>query len=461
MCGIAGFVGEEAWQRTCEMTGRLHHRGPDGAAVLDCRSVFDGRKACLGHTHLKVTGDYPQPALTNGKAFVFNGEIYNYREFAKVSSDTQALAGVLAGGMDGLVKAASSINGDYSLALWDSGRLSLIRDPIGVKPLFYGQNASGFGFASERKALWRAGISDVRALAPGALFNEGIEHRVIELPPYEPVLDEEDAVRALDESLTAAVRAREHKNAAVTFSGGVDSALIGAMSPDTPLLTVGMADSHDVKAARHAARLMEAEGRHIVYEITENDVEDAIARTVYAIESASLQKVSIALPTYLLAQRARKDGFKVLLSGQGADELFAGYARYEAAFREDRLANELDHDLRHLAEVNLERDDAATMAHGVELRVPYLDMRVVAASRRMGPDLKVRPLKVRPNGKDYIRKYILRKVAEKYLPREVSSAPKKAIQYGTGVQKTLERLAKSKGCTPASYLELLYRDVFR
>jgi asparagine synthase (glutamine-hydrolysing) len=217
-----------------------------------------------------------------------------------------------------------------------------------------------------------------------------------------------------------------------------------------------MADSHDVKAARQAAKLMGAEGRHIVYEITEADVEDVIARTVYAVESASLQKVSIALPTYLLAQRARKDGYKVLLSGQGADELFAGYARYEAAFRENRLADELDHDLRHIAEVNLERDDAATMAHGVELRVPFLDMRVVAASRRMGPHLKVRP-----NGKDYIRKYILRKVAEKYLPREVWSAPKKAIQYGTGVQKTLERLAKSKGCTPAGYLELLYRDVFR
>jgi asparagine synthase (glutamine-hydrolysing) len=270
------------------------------------------------------------------------------------------------------------------------------------------------------------------------------------------VLDEEDAARVLDDSLAAAVSARVHRKGAITFSGGVDSALIGAMAPDTPLLTVGMADSHDVKAARQAAKLMEAEGRHIVYEITEKDVEEALAGTVYAVESANMLKVSIALPLYLLAQHARRDGYKVLLSGQGADELFAGYARYEAAFREERLTDELDHDLRHIAEVNLERDDAATMAHGVELRVPFLDMRVVAASRRMGADLKVRP-----NGKDYIRKYILRKVAEKYLPREVSSAPKKAIQYGTGVQKTLERLAKSKGCTPAGHLESIYRNVFR
>ncbi len=125
-------------------------------------------------------------------------------------------------------------------------------------------------------------------------------------------------------------------------------------------------------------------------------------------------------------------------------------------YDEGRLPEALDHDLRHIAEVNLERDDAATMAHGVELRVPFLDMRVVAASRRMGPSLKVRR-----NGKDYIRKYVLRKVAEKYLPREVAHAPKKAIQYGTGVQKTLERLAKSRRQATAGYLESLYRNVFR
>jgi asparagine synthase (glutamine-hydrolysing) len=450
MCGIAGFVGGEAWQRTCEMTERLHHRGPDGSAL------FDGRTACLGHTHLKVTGDYPQPALTNGKVFVFNGEIYNYREFADVPSDTEALAGVLAGGMDSFIKAAPLINGDYSLALWDGGRLSLIRDPIGVKPLFYGRNADGFGFASERKALWRAGIGDVKPLPPGSAYIDGREHKVIDLPPCKPALDEEEAAWTLDEALAAAVCVRVHKNAAITFSGGVDSALIGAMAPDTPLLTVGLAGSHDVKAARQAAKLMGAEGRHIIYEITEKDVEEALAGTVYAVESANTLKVSIALPLYLLAQRARQDGFKVLLSGQGADELFGGYARHEAASREGRLPEALDHDLRQIAEVNLERDDAVTMAHGVELRVPFLDMRVVAASRRVGPSLKVRP-----NGKDYIRKYILRKVAEKYLPREVASAPKKAIQYGTGAQKTLDRLARSKGCTPAGSLESLYRNVFR
>jgi asparagine synthase (glutamine-hydrolysing) len=456
MCGIAGFAGNGAWQRTCEMTELLHHRGPDGSAI------YDGKGACLGHTHLKVTGDYPQPALTNGRAFVFNGEVYNYRAFADVTSDTEALARILSGGMESLVSAAPSIDGDYSLGLWDGTKLSLLRDPVGVKPLYYGRSADGFGFASERKALWRAGIREVKALSPGAMLADasasadGEERRVVDLPPYDPVMDEEDAIRTLDETLAAAVRARVHASAAITFSGGIDSALIGALAPGMPLVTVGLEGSHDVRAARQAARLMGVEDRHIVYEIGEKDVEYAVAGTVYAVESADPVKVSIALPLYILAQKARNDGYRVLLSGQGADELFAGYARYEKAFDEGRLEKELDHDLRHIAEVNLERDDAATMAHGVELRVPFLDMRVVAAARHMGPSLKVRH-----NGKDYIRKYVLRKVAEKYLPPEVASAPKKAIQYGTGVQKTLEKLARTRGSTPAGYLESLYRKVFR
>ncbi len=318
MCGIAGFAGNGAWQRTCEMTELLHHRGPDGSAV------YDGRTACLGHTHLKVTGDYPQPALTNGCAFVFNGEVYNYRAFADVASDTEALARILSGGMERLIDTAPSIDGDYSLVLWDGTKLSLLRDPVGVKPLYYGRSADGFGFASERKALWHAGIRDVKALSPGAMLVDGEERRVVDLPPYDPVLGEEEAIRVLDEALSAAVRARVHKNAAVTFSGGIDSALIGAFAREVPLVTVGLEGSHDVRAARQAARLMGVEGRHIVYEIGEKDVEDAIAGTVYAVESADPMKVSIALPLYILAQKARNDGYRVLLSGQGADELFAG-----------------------------------------------------------------------------------------------------------------------------------------
>ncbi|CAJ37514.1 asparagine synthetase B family protein [Methanocella arvoryzae] len=450
MCGIAGFVGEKARQRTCQMIEALKHRGPDGLAVQELGD------ACLGHAHLKVTGDFPQPVTAGNVTFVYNGEIYNHSDFLPGStSDTEVLASILKAGIAGFESAAPKIDGEYAFAARDGSHITLVRDPLGIKPLYYGCSEAGFGFASERKALMRVGIRDIRSLSPGCMLAEGRERRFADLPPMQPaIVDEQEAVRLLDEALSRAVWLRLHKDAAVTFSGGIDSALIGAMAPDTPLLTVGLPGSFDVKAAIHAARAIGAEHRHTVYEVTEKDVEEALPGVIYAIESASPVSVSIALPLYILSARARADGYKVLLSGQGSDELFAGYARYEAGYVESRLQEMLDHDQRHLAEVNLERDDAAAMASGVELRVPYLDLAVVSLARQLDPSLKLRV-----NGKDYIRKYVLRKVAENYFPPDVSGAPKKAIQYGTGIQKTLERLARSHGCDLAGYLQTLYKVV--
>jgi asparagine synthase (glutamine-hydrolysing) len=450
MCGIAGFVGEKAGQQTSRMIEVLRHRGPDGAAVRD------SGKACLGHAHLGITGDFPQPADAGGLTFVYNGELYNHSAFLPDStSDTEVLASLLKNGIEGFLRAAPGIDGEYAFAAWDGENLTLARDPVGIKPLYYGYNEAGFGFASERKALVCIGVSDIKSLTPGCVLTDGQERRFADLPPMQPVItDEAEAVRRLDEALCRAVLLRLHRDAAVTFSGGIDSALIGAMAPETPLLTVGLPGSFDVRAACNAAKAIGAEDRHTVYEVSEKDVEEALPQVVYAIESANPVSVSIALPLYILSAKARKDGYKVLLSGQGSDELFAGYSRYEGGFAEGRLQEMLEHDQRHIAEVNLERDDAAAMASGLELRVPYLDLEVIGLARQLDPSLKLRV-----NGKDYIRKYVLRKVAEKYFPQEVSSAPKKAIQYGTGIQKTLERLAKKNGTDLQGYLQTLYKVV--
>lgn len=450
MCGIAGFVGADARIRISRMVELIRHRGPDGESIWDYGNV------CMGHTHLKVTGDTEQPVVSGSKAITYNGEIYNFGEFLPGHSDTAALADViLKDGMDSFLKAAPSIDGEYAFAYFDGSGLMLARDPVGIKPLFYGKTDDGFGFASEKKALMGIGIRDIKALAPGHVYHNGEENKAISLPPYDPVIkDAWEAVEALDDALAHAVRIRAHERAAVAFSGGVDCSLIGAMS-GLPLCTVGLKGSYDIKAAKKAASLMSAEERHVVYEFDEKDVDDALPEVVYAVESADPVKVSIALPLFILAREARLDGYKVLLSGQGADELFGGYARYEAAASDGTLPEMLQYDLAHIAEVNLERDDAATMAHGIELRVPYLDMRVINVAQQIDPSLKVYF-----DGKNYIRKYVLRKMSEKYLPREVSYAPKKAIQYGTSTQKALERLASKRNFKGINgYLQSLYEDI--
>lgn len=450
MCGIAGFVGADARIRISRMVELIRHRGPDG------ESIWDHGNVCMGHTHLKVTGDTEQPVISGSKAITYNGEIYNFGEFLPGHSDTVALADViLKDGMDSFLKAAPSIDGEYAFAYFDGSGLMLARDPVGIKPLFYGKTDDGFGFASEKKALMGIGIRDIKALAPGHVYHNGEENKAISLPPYDPVIkDAWEAVEALDDALAHAVRIRAHERAAVAFSGGVDCSLIGAMS-GLPLCTVGLKGSYDIKAAKKAASLMSAEERHVVYEFDEKAVDDALPEVVYAVESADPVKVSIALPLFILAREARLDGYKVLLSGQGADELFGGYARYEAAASDGTLPEMLQYDLAHIAEVNLERDDAATMAHGIELRVPYLDMRVINVAQQIDPSLKVYF-----DGKNYIRKYVLRKMSEKYLPREVSYAPKKAIQYGTSTQKALERLASKRNFKGINgYLQSLYEDI--
>lgn len=455
MCGIAGYAGKDAGNMARIMLEAIRHRGPDGLSFYD----NDAGDISLGHAHLKVTGDKVQPVVTENGALTYNGEIYNFERFLKGTSDTEALAReILKDGAEGFIKAAPLINGEYAFALYSNNEVLLARDPVGIKPLYYGNKDNCLAFASEKKALIKAGIKKIVSLTPGHIFYKGSEQSVVSLPRYTgSIKNEEKAMDTLESSLKSAISIRSHPEAAIAFSGGVDCALIAALAKDIPLCTVGLEGSYDIKAAKKAVKLMDAEERHHIYTIKEGDIEDALPRVVYAIESYDPVKVSIAVPVYLLAREARKEGIRVLISGQGSDELFGGYSRHEKACMEGNLVGSLSYDLENIAENNLLRDDAATMAHGVELRVPYLDIKVIEAAQNIDVSLKVHF-----NGKDYIRKYILRKIAEKYLPQEISCAPKKAIQYGTNVQKALIRIARDSGFKNdlAGYFKSLYEVVF-
>ena len=186
----------------------------------------------MGHAHLKITGDASQPVISGDRAVAYNGEIYNFKQFLPGTSDTMALAdAILKNGAESFLKAAPLIDGEYAFAYYDGSKLMLARDPVGIKPLFYGKNSEGLGFASEKKALMHIGIEDIHALEPGCVYVDGKEQKAISLPPYRgDITDHREAVDLLDNALQEAVNLRMHENAAVAFSGGVDCALIGAMS---------------------------------------------------------------------------------------------------------------------------------------------------------------------------------------------------------------------------------------
>ncbi len=435
MCGIAGAAGKDTEASVQMMLEVIKHRGPDGMGM------FSHGEVTLGNVLLKITGDKSQPIHNKG-ALTYNGEIYNFREIARkrdlrTDSDSEVLFGMI--GSNGVEAALGELDGDYAFAFASDGIIQLARDPAGVKPLYYGKKEELFAFASEKKALSAIGITEISSLRPGHMLtycdSRLIEKKVTGYVRGERITDETLASDALYNAIEQAVRKRTYSPCAIAFSGGLDSSLIAALCPEAELYSVGMAGSHDIIQTKKAAHLLGFDDKLHLNELMMDDLESVIPDVIRAVESSDPLKVSIALPLFFASKDANRDGIRVMLSGQGADELFAGYRRYET-MPPPELETALKRDLDNIAENNLERDDAVTMANSVELRVPYLDREVVELALRIAPELKIK------NG---MRKYILRLAAGRLLPEELALKEKKAAQYSSGIYSAIEKLARKNG----------------
>ncbi len=435
MCGIAGAAGKGSEELVEKMLETIKHRGPDGSGMHSKGNIT------LGNVLLKITGDKPQP-LSNDGALTYNGEIYNFKDIAQklhveTDSDSEALFCLLESKT--IEDAISELDGDYAFAYVKDEKLHLVRDPAGVKPLFYAKNDEIFAFASEKKALFDVGINEIHTLRPGHMltYSAGniVEKKVAGFATGERITDEVLASEALFNAIEHAVKKRHYRSCAIAFSGGLDSSLIATLCRDSELYSVGMAGSHDAQQAKKAAALLGLSDRLYFHEITMDELESAIPHVIKAIESSDPLKVSIALPLFFASKDACCDGIRVMLSGQGADELFAGYKRYQSLNGRE-LESALRKDLENIAENNLERDDAATMANAVELRVPFPDKEVVELALRIAPELKIR---------SGMRKYILRLAAMKILSDELAFKEKKAAQYSSGIYSALLKIARKNG----------------
>jgi asparagine synthase (glutamine-hydrolysing) len=435
MCGIAGAAGKDSKELVLNMLEVLKHRGPDGSGT------FSDGNMTFGNVLLKITGEKSQP-ISNGGALIYNGEIYNFREIAKkldinTDSDSETLFALIRS--IGIEATIDGLDGDYAFAYYETGKITLVRDPAGVKPLYY-VKGEVFAFASEKKALSIMGKNEIHVLKPGHMLTYSAasitEKKVTSFSPEKLLTAENEARDMLYEALERSIMKRFHKPCAIAFSGGLDSSILAAVCKDAKLYSVGMAGSHDIVQTRYAAeRLGLLDNLHL-HEITMGELESAIPDVIKAIESPDPLMVSIALPLYFASKNASSDGLRVILSGQGADELFAGYKRYESLSSED-LVKALRTDLENIAKNNLERDDAVTMANSVELRVPYLDKKVIELALSISPELKIH------NG---IRKYVLRRAASMILPDELAWKEKKAAQYSSGIYLAIEKLARKNGC---------------
>ena len=478
MCLIAGGMGINIKPKLIGMIESGKHRGGDSFGVWteegvlksddfsEVNDIPNGRLGLL-QCRLAMTGSktFTQPFF-NDYVLVHNGEIYNHvqiRVFLEergISFESDVDTEVILRLLEFLVERGESIEkavrhtmeclrGDYAVAFSDKEDIYLFRDPVGIRPLYYSPN--GF-FASEKKVLWSIG-EDAIPVEPGEfvkISRGGIKKRrllsILELKgkdiPYER------AKEGLKKALDYATKSRAGNKVGILFSGGLDSsllALIASKYGDVVLYTAGAEGSQDLEWARSVSAELDLPLREYVFDM--QDVEEAIPRVMFAIEDPNPMNLAIGVPIYFATKLAGDDGIRILLSGQGADELFGGYAKY--------LKNPglMEKDLLELSEKNLVRDDKVAMLNGVEGRLPVLDLNIVKLALSI-------PLRYKIEGG--LRKKILREVAlEMGLPRRVAYREKKACQYGSNSQRMIERIAKRRDMRLGEFARNIYEKVFK
>jgi asparagine synthase (glutamine-hydrolysing) len=355
------------------------------------------------------------------------------------------------------------VEGDFSFMIAEPQRIIAGRDPIGVQPLYYGENRTIAALASNRKALWKLGIEKTQSFPPGHLAfvsREGFKFKPIKTLVYsEPKqVTMQKAAETLQKLLEKSVRRRVSgtKETAVAFSGGLDSSVVAFLASkcraNIHLFHVSLENRPETEEAKKAADELNLPLQ--VYLFSESDVEKVASRVVELIEEADPVKVSIGVPFYWTAEKAAETGFSVLLAGQGADELFGGYQRYVndyLLYGKEKVRRAMFDDVVKLHESNIERDVKICGFHDVELRLPFASYQIAQFALNLPVELKIeRKL-------DSLRKLVLRKVAtDMGLPSSIVEKPKKAVQYATGISDALKKLAKKQDRTVKDYVNMLF-----
>lgn len=454
MCGIAGCIGSKDLVTVNLMLDALPHRGPNDRGLhIHGDSVF-------GHTRLSIVDVAAghQPILADGgkAGIICNGEIYNFLELReklavdyrfKTHSDTEVILHLFRKKGTDCVK---ELRGMFAFALFDGDDFMIARDPIGIKPLYYGYYNGRLYFASELGAMSLAGVQEVHEFPAGHYYTpqEGFV-AYYQVPEIQDRLltDIKEASALIRETFVRAVKIRLLADAEVPVgsfcSGGLDSSLVAAIAaeeiPHLHTFVVGMKDekgdlSDDIKAARIAAEHIGSTHHELIF--TEEDYYQALPMVIQKLESYDPSLVRCAVPCYFTCKLAA-DYVTVVLTGEGADELFTGY-HYMKHFPSDKINGEAKRCIENLHNINLQRADRMGMLFSLELRVPFLDVDMVDLAMRIAPELKIHEHKGAK-----IEKWILRKAFENthYLPEEILWRYKVQYTQGAGCESLGEKIA--------------------
>lgn len=458
MCGIVSIFNikeqtKPLRDKALAMAKKIRHRGPDWSGI------YCGRTAILAHERLSIvdpqSGKQPLFSPDHKQILAVNGEIYNHLDIRKryagkyqfqTGSDCEV---ILALYRDKGIHFLEELNGIFAFALYDEEKDTFLiaRDPIGVIPLYIGYDADGKVYcASELKAL--EGFCDrYEPFLPGHYYDskEGKMTRwyTRDWMSYDAVKDNPASVEELREALEAAVRRQLMSDVpyGVLLSGGLDSSVISAVAkkyashrvesngkqeawwPQLHSFAVGLKGAPDLAKAREVADHIGTVHHEINYTIQEGL--DAVRDVIYFIETYDVTTVRASTPMYLLARVIKSMGIKMVLSGEGADEVFGGYLYFHKAPDARAFHEETLRKLSKLYLYDCLRANKSLAAWGVEGRVPFLDKEFLDVAMRLNPAAKMCPGKT-------IEKKIVREAFQDMLPAGVAWRQKEQFSDGVG-----------------------------
>ena len=502
MCGIVCAFdlkqsSTEVRPQILEMSKRLRHRGPDWSGIYDCEN------AILGHERLAIvdptSGKQPLISPSNNLILAANGEIYNHNELRKpyeasygfkTKSDCEVILALYEKEGKSFI---NKLNGIFAFALYDQEKdeYFIARDHMGIIPLYMGWDGNGtFFIASELKAL--EGIcSKIELFPPGHYLHSKDEAPTKWYHPewntYEAVKDNSTSIEELHDALADAVHRQLMSDVpyGVLLSGGLDSSITSALAkkfaakrvesgdtqsawwPQLHSFSVGLEGSPDLAAAQKVAEHIGTVHHEIKFTIQEGL--DAIREVIYHLETYDITTIRASTPMFLMARAIKALGIKMVLSGEGADELLGGYLYFHKAPNAKEFHEETVRKLEKLHQYDCLRANKSLAAWGIEGRVPFLDKEFIEVAMRINPKDKM-------ISDDRMEKWVLRKAFENYLPKSVTWRQKEQFSDGVGYS-WIDNLKKVVGekvtdeqmknahfrfpvQTPQNKEEFFYRSIF-
>ncbi len=443
-----------------ELSRRQRHRGPDWSGIVATE------RAILAHERLAIvdveTGAQPLRNVDGTLILAVNGEIYNHRSLRlrlesgyafQTGSDCEAILGLYASRPDDISAWLEELNGIFAFVLYDAtrDRYVIARDPMGVMPLYTGRDEHGnFFVASEMKALIDV-CKTIEDFPPGCFVDSavGTEPQRYYQPAWRLFEAVDGAVvdtEALRSAFEQAVERQLMSDVpyGLLISGGLDSSLVAAIArrfaerrietdgvaeawwPRQHSFAIGLEGSPDLAAARKVANALGTV--HHALEFTIQEGLDALRDVIYHLETFDVTTIRASTPMYLMARRIRAMGIKMVLSGEGADEIFGGYLYFHKAPDARAFHDETVRKLDKLYKYDCLRANKSMAAWGIEARVPFLDREFLDVAMSLDPAAKM----VKTTGGHTIEKHLLRTAFEGLLPDEILWRQKEQFSDGVG-----------------------------